>query len=301
MDKELIINKRKVKVSNWEKVYWPEEGYTKGDLIEYYRLIAKFILPYLKNRPESLHRFPEGINGLRFYQKNVETHPEWVKTEKVWSESTGEYINYVVCNDEETLIYLANLGCIEMNVWSSSIPKLEKPDYLVIDLDPEGIEFEAVIQTAQVVKEVFDSLDVPCYPKTSGASGIHIFVPTEAKYTYDQVRQFARIVVALVNQKLPEITSLERHPEKRQGKVYLDWVQNAEGATMASVYSVRPKEGATVSMPLAWDEVRPGLKPSDFTIKNVLKRIEKKGNIFGPVLKKGIDLEKVLARLNELS
>jgi bifunctional non-homologous end joining protein LigD len=297
-DKELDVNGKKVKLTNLDKVYWPEDGYTKEDLIEYYRSIAKYILPYLKNRPESLHRFPNGIYEGRFYQKNVEKHPDWVRTEPVWSESTNEYINFVICNDEATLVYLANLGCIEMNVWSSALPNLENPSFLVIDLDPEDIDFDFVIEAALVVKEIFDSLGVKSYPKTSGATGMHIFVPLKGKYSYEQVKQFAKIIAIMAHQKLPETTSIERMPEKRQGKVYIDFLQNNMGATMASVYSVRPKPGATVSTPLKWEEVKKGLRPTDFTIKNIGKRLGKVGDLFAPVLKDGVDLAKILKKLS---
>jgi bifunctional non-homologous end joining protein LigD len=296
-EEEIIIAHKKVKVTNLDKVYWPDEGYTKGDLINYYRSVAKYILPYLKNRPESLHRFPNGINEGRFYQKNVEAHPDWVETHKVWSESTNEYINFVICNDEATLVYLANLGCIEMNIWSSSLPNLENPSYLVIDLDPEDIDFNYVIEAALTVKEIFDSLGVNSYPKTSGATGMHIFVPLKGKYTYEQVKKFAKIIAIMAHEKLPETTSIERMPEKRQKKVYLDYLQNNMGATMASVYSVRPKPGATVSTPLKWKEVKKGLRPTDFTIKNIGRRLEKLGDIFEPLLKDGIDLGEVLKKL----
>lgn len=297
MEQELEINHKKVKVTNLEKIFWPEEGYTKGDLIDYYRSVAKYILPYLKNRPESLHRFPNGIYGEKFYQKNVESHPDFIQTFPIYSDSTAETVNYVICNDEASLVYLANLGCIEMNVWSSRISKLENPDYLVIDLDPEGIEFDAVIETALVVKNVLDSLGVSSFPKTSGATGMHIFVPTGAKYSYEQMKQFAKIIVTLVHQKIPAITSIERRPEKRQHCVYLDYLQNNYQATMASVYSVRPTSGATVSMPLGWREVKRGLSPDQFTIKNALSRIKKNGDFFIPILGKGIDLELILKNL----
>jgi bifunctional non-homologous end joining protein LigD len=294
---EIVINHKRVNVSNLEKVFWPDEGYTKGDLIDYYRSIAQYILPYLKNRPESLHRFPNGIYSSRFYQKNVEVHPEWVQTSPIYSESTDETVNFVIANDEATLVYLANLGAVEMNVWNSRIQKLEYPDYMVIDLDPEGIGFDAVVESALEVKKVLSQFEIESYPKTSGATGMHIFVPTGAKYSYEQVKQFAQIVVNLVHQKIPELTSLERRPEKQQHKVYLDYLQNNYQATMASAYSVRPKPGATVSMPLEWTEVKPGLTPKQFDIKNSLTRIEKRGEIFAPVLGKGIDIAKALDKL----
>lgn len=292
------INSKVLKLTNPDKVYWPDEGYTKGDLIEYYEKISSHILPYLEGRPESLLRHPNGINGESFFQKDIgQLNAKWLNTKDIFSESNEKNIKYLVCNDKETLIYMANLGCIEINPWFSRIENLEKPDYFVIDLDPEEIEFDKVIETALIVKEVLDEAGAVSFCKTSGATGLHIYVPLEAKYDYDTVKEFAHIIAKLANNRLPEITSLERSPSKRKHKVYLDYLQNRRGQTLAAPYSVRPRPGAPVATPLNWNEVKPGLKPTDFNIKNIFKRLGQKGDLFQKILSKGIDIQKCLENL----
>lgn len=296
------IGKQELKLTNQNKIYFPEDDVSKGDVIDYYQSISKYILPHLKNRPQSMNRFPNGIKGLSFYQKDAaEDTPEWIKIEKVFSESSDKFINYIICNDKETMAYLNNLGCIELNVWTSRLPKADFPDYLVLDLDPsEKNTFEDVIETALAVKEVLDLAGIKSIPKTSGSSGIHIYIPMGAKYSYDQVKDFGHLLMQMVQQKLPEITTLERSLQKRdKNKIYLDYLQNRCGQTLASVYSLRPKEGATVSMPLEWEEVKTGLKPTDFNIHNALERLKEKGDLFKPVLGKGIDMLKAIKKLEK--
>ncbi|SHJ94958.1 DNA ligase D [Epilithonimonas mollis] len=294
------IGKQELKLTNQNKIYFPDDDVTKGDVIEFYQSISKYILPHLKNRPQSMNRYPNGIEGMSFYQKDAsEETPDWIETQKVFSESTDKYINYIICNDKETMAYLNNLGCIELNVWTSRIQKADNPDYLVLDLDPsDKNSFEDVIETAQAVKEVLDMAGIKGYPKTSGSSGIHIYIPMNAKYSYDQVKDFGHLLMQMVQQKLPGLTTLERSLQKRdKNKIYLDYLQNRRGQTLASVYSLRPKKGAPVSMPLEWDEVKNGLKPTDFNIHNSLERLKEKGDIFKPILGKGIDMLKAIKRL----
>lgn len=295
------IEGKTLKLTNLNKIYWPKEKYTKGDVIDYYQKIAPYILPYLKDRPESLNRHPNGIAGKNFFQKDVgEMPPGWVKIEKIHSESNNKKINYLVCQNKATLVYMANLGCIEINPWNSRIGRLQHPDFMIIDLDPEKISFDNVVEVAVAVHKVLDSVKIPNFCKTSGATGLHIYVPMGAKYTYEQAKQFAHLIAILVNRKLPNITSLERHPAKRQKKVYLDYLQNNKGQTLAAPYSVRPKSGATVSTPLEWKEVKKGLSPQDFNIKNIFARIKKKGDLWKPVLGKGIDLKSTLKRMEKI-
>jgi bifunctional non-homologous end joining protein LigD len=297
------IGKQELKLTNQNKIYFPDDDdVSKGDVIDYYQSISKYILPYLKNRPESMNRFPNGIKGLSFYQKDAsEETPDWIKIEKVFSESSDKYINYIICDNKETLAYLNNLGCIELNVWTSRLPKADFPDYLVLDLDPsEKNTFEDVIETALAVKEVLDLAGITGIPKTSGSSGIHIYIPMGAKYNYDQVKDFGHLLMQIVKQKLPDITTLERSLQKRdKNKIYLDYLQNRRGQTLASVYSLRPKKGAPVSMPLEWKEVKVGLKPTDFNIHNALERLKEKGDLFKPVLGKGIDMLKAIKKLEQ--
>ncbi|MFP9097734.1 DNA ligase D [Flavobacterium sp. RHBU_24] len=294
------VSGHNLKFNNLSKVYWPEEGYTKRDMFNYYYQVAEYILPHLKDRPLSLNRFPSGIHGKSFYQKDVKGKaPDWAKTFP-YTTSDGEDKEFLVGDDEATLLWMASLGCIEMNPWFSRTAHPDNPDYCVIDLDPaEGTTFEQVIQAAREVKDVLDAIDVPGYVKTSGSTGIHIYIPLGAKYTYDQSQMFARLLVSIVHDRLPDFTSLERKIKDRGGKMYLDFLQNRPGATIACAYSLRPKPGATVSMPLHWDEVKKGLKMKDFTIENALARIKSEGDLFRPTLEKGIDMEKALKKAHD--
>jgi bifunctional non-homologous end joining protein LigD len=302
-EKEITLNRHTVKLTNQDKIYFPKDGITKGDVIEYYQSVAEYILPYLKNRPLSLNRFPNSIEEQGFYQKDAgDNMPDWIKTTEVYSESNDKYIDYVYCNDKATLAYLNNLGCIDLNPWNSALPDLEHPDYLVLDLDPSKKNtFDDVIETALQVNEVLNSVKIKGYCKTSGSTGIHVYIPMGGKYDFDQVKDFAHILMKQVHTQLPEITTLERSLQKRDdNKIYLDYLQNRTGQTLASAYSLRPKEGASVSMPLEWDEVKPGMKPTDFTIDNALDRIKEKGDLFKPVLGKGIDMMKALELLEDV-
>lgn len=292
----------KVEFTNTDKLYWKKEKITKGNLIDYYLSISDYILPHLKGRAQSLHRFPEGIEGDSFYHKNAgKDAPSWVETVTLFSESNSRDIEYIVCNDKDTLGYLINLGCIELNPWSNLVGHPGMPDWLIIDLDPsEKNSFKEVVEAAQTTREVLDASGVVGYCKTSGSTGIHIFIPMGGEYSYDQVRDFAHILMQLVRQRLPKTTSLERSLKKRGPKIYLDWLQNREGQTVASVYSARPKPGATVSMPIEWSELAPDLSIQDFTIHNVLDRLSEKGDIFLPVLQESTDIEKAISKLQEL-
>jgi bifunctional non-homologous end joining protein LigD len=299
-ERDVKIGKVTLHLTNQNKLYWQKEGITKGDLINYYDNISPFILPYLKDRPQSMHRFPNGINAPSFYQKDVDPEkiPSWLKSESIFSSSNNENIDYLICNDKATLLYMANLGCIEINPWSSRISKPDNPDWLVIDLDPEAIIFKEVVKTALEVRKVFDTLEIGSYCKTSGATGLHIFVPLAAKYNYEIVRKFGSVITEMVNQRLPNITSVLRSPSKRHNRVYLDFLQNSKGQTLAAPYSVRPKPGATVSTPLEWNEVNPKLDPSALTMKTILNRLDKKGDLWKPILKTGANIERALKKMS---
>jgi len=292
------INGHELKFTNLSKVFWPKEGYTKRDMLNYYYQVAPHILPYLKDRPQSMNRYPNGIDGKSFYQKDITNKaPSWIKMEP-YRTSEGEDKNFLVPEDEAAVLYMANAGAIEMNPWNSTIHKPDYPDWCLIDIDPsEKTTFEQVIKTAQVTKEVLDHLGVKSYPKTSGSTGIHVYIPLGAKYNYDQCQLFAKIIATQVHNILPEFTSIERIVKNRKGKLYVDYLQNRPKATLAAPYSLRPKPGATVSMPLHWEEVKKGLSMKDFTIQNAMARIKSEGDIFRPVLGKGIDLEKILANI----
>ena len=295
------FGKIKVHTTNLNKLYFPDEAITKGMVIDYYQQVAEYILPYLKERPQSLKRNPNGILDKGFFHKDAgDEAPDWVKSVKLYSESAKKEIDYIICNDKQTLAYLNNLGCIELNPWNSTKKALDKPTYLIIDIDPsEKNTFEQVIETALAFKAILDKAGADCYCKTSGATGLHIFIPMGKKYLYEQVKDFAHFLSILVNEQLPKFTSLDRNLQKRgNNKIYLDYLQNRRGQTIASAYSLRPHPGATVSTPLLWKEVKKGLTPSAFTIDTVLPRLKKFGDIFSNVLGKGIDLKKCLDKLS---
>nr|WP_294934327.1 DNA ligase D [uncultured Flavobacterium sp.] len=302
-DYNLKVGKVSLHLTNQKKIYFPDDGITKGDVVQYYNEVADLILPYLKNRPQSMNRFPNGITGESFYQKDVDLDkvPSWLKTTKIFSESNEKYIDYLLCNDKATLLYMANLGCIEINPWNSTIKHITKPDWVVIDIDPAKDDFKEVVRTALTVKEIMDELETECYCKTSGATGLHVYIPLGARYDYDSAKIFAELIAREVNTRLPETTSIIRTVKKRNQKIYIDFLQNRAGQTLAAPYSVRPKPGATISTPLEWEEVNNKLSPSQFTIKNVMKRFEKKGDLWQPVLGKGADLKKILKKLSENS
>lgn len=290
-----------VKLTNQDKIYFPESGITKGEVVEYYQSVAKYILPHLKNRPQSLNRFPNGIEGLSFYHKDAgNDSPDWIEKVSVFSESNEKDIQYLICNTADDLAYLNNLGCIDLNPWNSTVNNLNKPTWLALDLDPsEKNTFDDVIETSLCVKEILDKAKIKGYCKTSGSSGIHIYIPMGEDYEVEQVKNFAHLLMQKVQQKLPDLTTLERSLKKRaQNKIYLDYLQNRTGQTLASVYSIRPKRLAPVSMPILWEELNFGLKPTDFNIYNALERIKKNGDLFKPVLGKGIDMLKALESLS---
>jgi len=295
------IDGHELKLTNLKKIFWPVQKITKGHLLQYYMRMAETMLPYMIDRPQSLNRFPNGIEGESFYHKNMGGKIEsWLKTFKRFSESNGEPKDFLICSNAASIVYMANLGCIEMNPWHSRVQSPLYPDWSVIDLDPGDISFNKVIETALVVKEVLDSLQIPSYPKTSGSTGIHIYIPLGAKYNYEQSKQLAELVAHLVHAELTSFTSLVRDPKKREDKIYIDYLQNRPIQTICAPYSVRPKKGATVSAPLHWDEVKKGLKMQQFTLKNMHERVQAEGDLFGGVLGKGIDLNKVLKGLSSL-
>lgn len=287
-------------LTSLDKVYWPDEGITKGDLIAYYKKMAPYILPYLKNRPLSLKRNPNGILDDGFYQKDAgELAPGWIKTEAVYAESSDKMVHYLVCNDVKSLLFIANLGCIEMNPWNSVIAKPEYPDYLVVDIDPsEKNTFDEVIDVALVIKTILDKANVEGYCKTSGSSGMHVYIPCNKKYSYDEVRDFAKTIATLVHEQLPRVTTIERSLAKRKkNEIYIDYLQNSIGQTLACAYSVRPRPLATVSAPLEWKEVKHGLSPAQFTLKNMHERVKQKGDLFKAVLGKGLNMKPALKLL----
>lgn len=294
------VNGHEIKFNNLNKLYWPKEKISKRDMLNYYYQVAPYILPYLKDRPQSMNRHPNGITGESFYFKDVTgTAPDWIETFEYKSEADNRVRNYLVGKDEASLLYMGTLGCIEMNPWHSKVATEDLPDWCIIDLDPAENTFNQVIEAANITHDILESLGITAYPKTSGSTGIHIYIPLGAKYTYEQSKEFARVIATMVQQEIPKYTSIERIVKARKGKMYIDFLQNRPQATIAAPYSLRPKPGATVSMPLHWDEVKKGLKMTDFTIFNAVERIRQLGDIFKPVLGKGINLNKIVKQFEK--
>ncbi len=282
-------------ITHPEKILWEKEKITKRQLLNYYEAVSHFLLPYLKERPESLKRYPNGAGAPAFFQKNIRRPPEWAET--VLVEHSNKTVNYLIIQDVKSLLYAVNLGCLEIHPWLSRVESLGYPDFLIFDLDPEAISFDAVIETALALHAILDGLGIPNFCKTSGGRGMHIGVPLKAQYSYTQAKQFAELVAIIVHRKLPKITSLERSPKKRQKKVYIDCYQNNFGQTLAAPFSVRAKAGAPVSTPLDWSEVVPGILPSDFHFFNTLERLQRHRDPFKGVLGRGINLVKTIPKL----
>jgi bifunctional non-homologous end joining protein LigD len=299
-DKEMKVGKDVVIITNQHKIFWPDEGYTKGDVVNYYDSISKYILPHLKNRPLSLKRNPNGIRDAGFFHKDAGEHaPKYASVFPVHSESSNKTIDYLVCNNKATLLYLANLGCIEINPWNSTVQYPDNPTWMVIDIDPsDKNDFTQVVDVALVTKDVLDKAGITGFCKTSGASGLHVYVPLKNKYDYNTVKDFAHIVASLVHQQLPDTTSMERSLSKRGPHIYMDYLQNRSGQTLAVVYSLRPVEGANASAALDWKEVTHKLQPSQFNIQTLPQRLEKKHDLFNKVLTTSNNIEKALKLLN---
>ena len=292
---------REVKFSNLEKVFWPDEGYTKGDLIEYYRAVSPWLLPYLKDRPVVLTRYPDGIGGKSFFQKDAPSFvPEWMRLERIWSEDTQREISYFVCDNVESLLYIANMASIPLHIWGSRISSLEQPDWCILDLDPKEAPFEHVVTIARATKTLCDDIGLPSLIKTSGSTGLHVLLPLGRQCTYEQARTLGGLLARVIAAELPEIATITRQVEKRGARVYLDYVQNGHGRLLVAPFSVRPLPGAPVSMPLKWNEVTPKLDIRKFTIDNAPTRMKKLDqDPVRPVLDLKPDLVHALEQLND--
>ena len=290
---------RRVRLSNLDKVFWPEEGYTKGDLIAYYRAVADWILPYLARRPVVLTRYPDGIHGKSFFQKDAPGFaPDWIRTETMWSEHAERQLRYFICDDEPTLTYLANLGTIPLHVWSSRIDDLEHPDWCILDLDPKGAPFEQVVEVAKEIHELCESIGLESFVKSSGSTGLHVLLPLGGRCTFEQTKQLGEALARVIAGEHREIATIERSIPAREGRVYVDFLQNGQGKLLVAPLSVRPLPGAPVSVPLHWREVNRGLHIERFTIANVPARLRRmKADPLAGVLGSRPDLPAVLERL----
>ncbi|HZO98135.1 MAG TPA: DNA ligase D [Gaiellaceae bacterium] len=299
----LRAGSRELRLSNLDKVFWPEEGITKGDLVDYYRRIAPALLPHLAGRPFTMRRYPDGVGGKAFFQKDAPSHmPAWIRRHRALvsarSPSGGrKWVEFPVVNDELALLWMVNMGCIDMNTWYSRVDRPDRPDFVLFDLDPTpGVPWADTIEVALLVRELLDGLGLASFPKTSGGKGFHVLVPLDRRSTYDDSRAFAELVAGAIARARPGLATTQWSKSRRKG-VLIDANQNGEGKTIASVYSVRPRPGAPVSTPLLWEEVRPDLDPSAFTMAAVLDRVAARGDLYEGVLRTRQSLRKALARL----
>ena len=298
----LTIDGHALKFTNLRKVWYPKDGITKREVINYYDSIADLILPHLRDRPLSLKRYPNGIHEDYFFQKNAaDKTPDWIRLEPIDSEHRGEPIHYIVANDRATLLYLANLACIDQNPWMSRIGTLENPDFVLIDLDPLECPFDKIVEAALLVRKRLETLELEGYPKTTGGDGMHVYVPLEPVYSYEQVRSFCEILSILVQSDNPDLFTTPRAVAKRKkGKVYFDYLQISTGKTIAGPYVLRAYDGGPVSTPLRWSEVKTGLTPDQFTIRNARARFDRVGDLFAGVLTKKQRIEGALEKLSSL-
>jgi bifunctional non-homologous end joining protein LigD len=299
----LTIDGHQLKFTNLNKIFYPKDGIAKRDVINYYDSVADLIIPHLRDRPLSLKRYPNGIDEEFFFQKNaVDKVPDWVRLEPIDSEHRGTPIHYIIANDRATLLYLANLACIDQNPWMSRVGSIENPDFILIDLDPLECPYDKIIEAALLVRKKLDALGLQGYPKTTGGDGMHIYIPLEPVYTYEQVRSFAEIVSILVINEQPDLFTTPRAVAKRKkGKVYFDYLQISTGKTISGPYVLRAYPGGPVSTPLDWSEVRKGLTPDQFNIRNARARFDKVGDLFAPVLKNKQRIEGALEKLPALT
>jgi bifunctional non-homologous end joining protein LigD len=288
-------------LTNTKKVFWPENGYTKGDLLEYYRAVAPWLLAYLRDRPVVMTRYPDGIAGKSFFQKDAPGfRPEWIRTERMWSEDTQREIDYFVCDDVASLLYVINLGSIPLHLWASRAPTLEKPDWCVLDLDPKGAPFDHVVELALAGRELCRKIDLPVMIKTTGSSGLHLMIPLGRQCTHEQSRTLGELLARCIVDQLPTIATLARQVSRRDGKVYVDYLQNGSGKLIVAPFSARPLPGAPVSVPLTWREVNKKLDIRAHTIKTVPERMQKlRQDPLGEVLELAPDLVGALERLME--
>ena len=277
-----------VKLTSADRVLFPDDGVTKGDVFEYYRAVAPALIPHLRDRPFTMKRYPHGIDGEAFFQKQAPKHlPPWIPTRQFRThprEGGSRLVDFALVNSVEAVLFMVQNNCIDMNAWYSRVDKPDRPDFVLFDLDPPDDGFALAIEVAHLIRELLEELGLPGYVKTSGADGIHVLVPIERRHTYDETRRFSEIVAGAIARSYPKLATTQWSKAKRRG-VLIDANQNGEGKTIASAYSVRPRPGAPVSTPLRWDEVKPGLDPAQFTMDVVQQRVAQHGDLFEGVLK----------------
>ncbi|HEX4602829.1 MAG TPA: DNA ligase D, partial [Candidatus Angelobacter sp.] len=293
----LTIDGRRLKFTNLNKVYYPADGYTKRDLINFYAAVADLLVPHLQGRPLSLKRYPNGIGQDYFFQKDASGFPDWLHREEISGEEEGAKVR-VICDDKPSLLYLANLGCIDQNPYMARLGSLDNPDFILIDLDPYHCGYDRIVEAAQLVRQKLQLIGLVGYPKTTGGNGMHVYVPVEPIYEFAQTRSFAEILARWVAAERPDLFTTPRMVSAREkGKVYFDYLQNASRKTISAPYVLRAHPGAPVATPLKWDEIVPGLRPAQFHIANVLRRFDRVGDLFAGVLNKPQELAPALEKL----
>ena len=298
----LALDGHTLKFTNLGKLYYPDDGVSKRDVLNYYAAVADLILPHLKDRPLSLKRYPNGIKEEFFFQKNTpDTYPSWMRTEPIDSDHAGTAINYVFAGDHASLLYLVNLGCIDQNPWMSRSGSLDNPDFVLIDLDPQECLYDLIVEAARMVKSVLDAIGLAGYPKTTGGDGMHVYIPVEPVYSYEETRTFAELIARLVTHEKPQMFTTPRSVSKRQkNRVYFDYLQNGKSKTIAAPYVLRAYAGAPVATPLEWSEVKTGLDPKQFNITNARERFLKKGDLFRGVIERPQNLYEAIGKLEAL-
>ncbi len=296
------VEGRRLSFTNLNKLYYPKDGYTKRDLINYYHQMAGLLLPHLRDRALSLRRYPNGIEGESFFQKDASEHfPDWLRTAPIYSSHNDNEIHFVVANDLPSLLYLANLGCIDQNPWMSRLQTIEHPDFILIDLDPQECGYDKIVEAALLVRQKLDLLELTGYPKTTGGDGMHIYIPLEPVYSFEQARSFAEVISRVLAAERPDLFTTARAVSKREkGRVYFDWMQLSSGKTISAPYVLRAYPGAPVATPLEWREVKTGLSPQQFHLRNVLDRFARVGDLFAGVLDKPQRLDRAIENFEKL-
>lgn len=298
----VAIDGHRLKFTNLDKVLFPKDGWNKRDLLSFYDQVSRWLLPHLRDRPLSMKRYPNGIASQFFFQKNATHFPDWLRCEPIVEHHPPKTNHYPLANDRASLLYLVNLGCIDQNPWMSRAGNLEHPDWMLLDLDPVAASFDKIVDAALLVRELLQELGLKGYPKTTGGDGMHVYVPLDPVYTYEQVRSFAEVVSHLALDREPNLFTTPRSVEKRKkDRVYFDYLQIGTGKTISAPYVARAYDGAPVATPLDWKEVKHGIEPHDFRMDNVVKRFARTGDLFAPVLKGGQKLEDALERVKELT
>ncbi len=301
MGEELKLGKHTVELSHSDKIFFPDEGYTKGDLVDYFRKISDTMVPYLKDRPLVMVRYPNGIKGKSFFNKNEPDYfPGWIKTKAIKKQNGGT-VNHVICNNAATLVYIANQGCITPHIWLSKTDRLDNPDTLIFDLDPPGDNFSEVIFAAKELRKLLtDELGITTFIKTTGSKGVHVEIPLKRKENFDEVRDFGQSVAKILAGRHPDRLTIEVRKIKRKGRVFLDVARNAYAQTAVAPFAVRAKPGAPVAAPIDWDELNSSMSPQKYNIRNIFRRLSQRKDPWNDFRNNAVSISKASKKLTEI-